>query len=87
MRYLLPALATLALLPAAAHAQYQTRCSTDSFGNTRCTDSSGAILNIRSDPYTGTTRSTYYGPSGPTTCTTRSQNWGLDGIRTTTNCY
>jgi hypothetical protein len=83
MRYFLPLLLAASLYPAAAQAQYSSRCYRDFLGNIRCSDSTGSTLRTNSDPFGGT-RSTYTDPYGnSSTCRTNTDFLG--NLRTT--CY
>jgi hypothetical protein len=81
MRYFLPLLVGLAVLP--AQAQYTNRCSTDYFGTTTCRDSYGNRLRIQSDQF-GNTTGTYQGFDGSyTRCRSYADYFG----NVTTRCY
>ena len=81
MRYLLPLLVGLTLLP--AQAQYTNRCSTDHFGNTTCRDSDGNRLRIQRDGF-GNGTGTFQGNDGSyTRCRSFRDHFG----NVTTRCY
>lgn len=81
MRYILPLLVGLAVLP--AQAQYTNRCSTDWLGNTTCRDSDGNRLRIQSDQF-GNTTGTYQGSDGSyARCRSYRDYFG----NVTTRCY
>ncbi len=81
MRYFLPLLVGLAVLP--AQAQYTNRCSTDYFGNTTCRDSYGNRLRIETDGF-GNSTGTYRGYDGSyTRCRSSVDYFG----NVTTRCY
>ena len=81
MRYILPLLVGLAVLP--AQAQYTNRCSTDWLGNTTCRDSDGNRLRIQRDPF-GNSTSTFQGGDGSyTRCRSSVDFVG----NVTTRCY
>jgi hypothetical protein len=83
MRYLLPLLLAASLYPAAAQAQYSSRCYRDFLGNIRCSDSEGSTLRTNTDLFGGT-RATYTDPYGNST-SCRSYTDFLGSVRTT--CY